>query len=814
MWQFRVSCEMSCKEVVMLKRSHVCSLICVLMLGLNVSVVPAGQSTVTTNQSLQINTNQSRWTVMAYLDGDNELEGYAIAKFMSMSQVGSSSNVTLLAQLDRIPEFNSSYGNWNDTKRFLITQGMTPIPTNAVQDLGEQDMGNLTTLTSFIRWGVENYTADHYFLILFDHGQGAVGTVGTGAVGVSGQLAAPPEGVDYANAPPRGLMYDHGDFLTTPELGRALDAARVKIDVLYIDGCYMAGLEVAYQIAEYVDVMVGYEGQGHGDLKDQVYDKFLASLVSNSSMTSTDIGVQVVTDFASIWSYGSYLVTCSAVDLTKLNSTGLVTATDNFATRLKALYTQNLTQIQTARNETESYGDQLNPYMQYSNSYADLYDFADRIYNSVLDSNLQLAASEVKSSLTATVISSRQYNYPHAHGLSVYFPENMSEWNWHRAYYLNCSFAIDTDWDEWLDSYYVSGITITSNPQGSGYVTVDDVAVTTPYTHAWVFGSTHRIAAVSSVSCGTGCQYFFTGWSDGGAQSHTITVPSRPTTYTATFQKEVTPIFNSAVRGLGGGIFYGQDVMGTWTGWTALPGFTAGSPGAVQCGGQLYFMVEGTGNTAGNGIFFGSVGTGSGLFSGWTQVPGATPSGPGLAADSSGNLYAAVTGTSGGIFLNTYSGGVWQGWIQLPGATSDGPAVAVTASTIYLAVRGMNSNGIYFGWITRSTMTFQGWFPVAGATPGKPGLAAVSDTEVYMTVQGMSNGVYLNMWNGASWAGWTTPAGGATPSGPSVLVSNGKVYLMVRGMDNSIYWSSGTWGGSWSTWTQIPAGTVSSPTLA
>ena len=745
---------------------------------------------------------------MAYLDGDNELEDYAIAKFVSMSQVGSSSNVTLLAQLDRIPEFDSSYGNWNDTKRFLITQGMTPTPENATQDLGELDMGDPNTLTSFIQWGVENYPADHYFLILFDHGQGAVGTVGTGAVGVSGQLAAPPEGVDYANAPPRGLMYDHGDFLTTPELAQALKAAGVTIDILFIDGCYMAGLEVAYQIAAYADVMVGYEGQGHGALKDPVYHNFLASLVSNSSMTSTDIGRQVVAEFASNWSYDSYLVTCSAIDLTKLRSTALVTATDNFATELKALYTQYSTKVQTARNETESYGDQLTPYVQYYNPYADLYDFADRIYNLVPDSSLKWAASEVKSNLTATVILSRQYNYPNAHGLSVYFPMNMSEWNWHRAYYLNCSFAIDTDWDEWLGAYYVS--TITSSPTGSGYVTVDGVAVKTPYTCPWVIGSTHTIAAVSPVGCGTGCQYVFTGWSDGGAQSHIVTVPSTPTTYTATFQKQVTQIVYSVVRGLDGGIFYGQDVVGTWAGWTQLPGVAAGSPGAVQCGDQLYLMVQGTSN----GIYFGSVSTGSGVFSGWTQVPGATPFGPGLAADSTCNLFMAVRGTSGGIYLNTYSGGVWNGWIQLPGATSDGPAVAVTASTIYLAVRGASNNGIYFGWITRSTMTFQGWFPVAGATPGKPGLAAVSDTEVYMTVQGMSNGVYLNMWNGASWAGWTTPAGGATPSGPSVLVSNGKVYLMVRGMDNSIYWSSGTWGGSWSTWTQIPAGTVSSPTLA
>jgi len=81
-------------------------------------------------------------------------------------------------------------------------------------------------------------------------------------------------------------------------------------------------------------------------------------------------------------------------------------------------------------------------------------------------------------------------------------------------------------------------ITITSNPTGSGYVTADRVAVKTPQTYSWVIGSTHTIAAVSPVSCGIGCQYVFTAWNDGGAQSHAITVPSSPTTYQATFQKQ------------------------------------------------------------------------------------------------------------------------------------------------------------------------------------------------------------------------------------------------------------------------------------
>ncbi len=81
-------------------------------------------------------------------------------------------------------------------------------------------------------------------------------------------------------------------------------------------------------------------------------------------------------------------------------------------------------------------------------------------------------------------------------------------------------------------------ITVTSSPTGSGYVTVDGSQVTTPYTLSWTVGSTHTFAAQSPVTCGPGCQYVWQSWSNGGSETQTITVPSTPTTYTATFQQQ------------------------------------------------------------------------------------------------------------------------------------------------------------------------------------------------------------------------------------------------------------------------------------
>ena len=94
--------------------------------------------------------------------------------------------------------------------------------------------------------------------------------------------------------------------------------------------------------------------------------------------------------------------------------------------------------------------------------------------------------------------------------------------------------------------------TITTFPAGLG-ITVDGTSYTAPQTFQWTAGASHTIAVSSPISGGTGIQYLFGSWSDSGAQSHSITVPSSATTYTANFttQYQLTTIENPPA---GGGI--------------------------------------------------------------------------------------------------------------------------------------------------------------------------------------------------------------------------------------------------------------------
>ena len=70
----------------------------------------------------------------------------------------------------------------------------------------------------------------------------------------------------------------------------------------------------------------------------------------------------------------------------------------------------------------------------------------------------------------------------------------------------------------------VVSVTITSNPPGSDFVLVDDIAITTPKTFNWVAGTNHKLEAYTPVSVDDGTRYIYTGWSDGGLPTHQYVV--------------------------------------------------------------------------------------------------------------------------------------------------------------------------------------------------------------------------------------------------------------------------------------------------
>jgi hypothetical protein len=82
-------------------------------------------------------------------------------------------------------------------------------------------------------------------------------------------------------------------------------------------------------------------------------------------------------------------------------------------------------------------------------------------------------------------------------------------------------------------------LTFTSNPVGAR-LAVGPAEGVTPFTRTVIQGSANSVSAVTP-QFSTGEARIFQSWSDGGAQTHVVTAPTRPTTYTATFLS-ATPV--------------------------------------------------------------------------------------------------------------------------------------------------------------------------------------------------------------------------------------------------------------------------------
>ncbi len=89
-------------------------------------------------------------------------------------------------------------------------------------------------------------------------------------------------------------------------------------------------------------------------------------------------------------------------------------------------------------------------------------------------------------------------------------------------------------------------LTFATNPPGL-VVSVGGSTQTAPFAKEAIVGATYSISTAASQQLGA-TSYAFAGWSDGGAHSHTITVPASDTTYTASF----TQVASSSLVGAWG----------------------------------------------------------------------------------------------------------------------------------------------------------------------------------------------------------------------------------------------------------------------
>jgi len=366
------------------------------------------------------------WTVMIYLDADNDLESAGINDINEMELVGSSSKVNIVVQADRIPNYNFSNDDWTTTRRYYITQDSDQMQINSLLiggDLGELNMGDPDTLVDFANWAVTEYPAEKYLLVIWNHGGG---------------FRSPAYSKGIAQDDTSGK-----DIITMSELEDALSAINVQmgknIDIVGMDACSMAMIEVAYQIKDYADILVTSEELEPGD--GWPYDTILAQLAANPTMSPTQLAIDIVDKY--IFSYPFKEVTQSAIDLSYM---------DDLAGQLSSMADSIRSDTLTSKDAYLNAAYSSQHYSDYYHDFIDLYDFCSKVYYYSNNFEVKAITLIVQQNLLNAVINS-DYNggiLSGSKGLSIYFPlykEYDSE------NYNNTNFAQDTFWNEMLLSF-------------------------------------------------------------------------------------------------------------------------------------------------------------------------------------------------------------------------------------------------------------------------------------------------------------------------------------------------------------------------
>lgn len=379
----------------------------------------------------QITVTRSRWTVMVYMAADNNLETYAIQDINEMETVGSTSEVSVVVQVDRSPGLDTSNGNWSGARRYFITKDAdrSIINSQLIQDLGPTDMAEPNTLKSFIHWATDNYTAEHYLLVLWDHGRGWR----TRTLATLGPRQVKAIFVDQSSGSEMSLL----------GLQQALEQSP-RTDILLFDACLMGMLEVAHSVMNCSDIMIASEE--NVPVQGQPYGGFLSKLTTDSQTTPEALSRTIVDRYVDYYSAYSGTFTLSAVNLLMLDD--LVSSADQLAGAILADMSDVRIGIQLAQANTQRFDYDQGEYRYYR----DLYDFA-RLVSENVTSNaaVRSAAAQLMSAVDSAVIYQRHHgsNVANSHGVSIYLPDP----GFMLSSYNEIEFSLATRWDELVSSY-------------------------------------------------------------------------------------------------------------------------------------------------------------------------------------------------------------------------------------------------------------------------------------------------------------------------------------------------------------------------
>jgi len=360
-----------------------------------------------------------KWTFMVYMSGDNNLDAWCVDLMNQIETVGSSTDIAVLTMLDRDDTGGIMYPpdepipQKYEENIYYVTrdEDLNNINSPIMWSDSEVNMGKPDTLVAFVNKSAYWFPAEHYALILMDHGHGF-------------------QGVIQDNQP--NNYYDvEGDWLEMPELKDALSTLKnnfdISIDLIGFHACLMGQVEVAYQINNLAQVFVASENLEYTD--SWPYHWILGNVTANPPTDAEELGTIIVTcygDYAEAYIYNAteypYGSDISAIDLSEIS---------NVAISISELGNWLKNNLDTYRSEIDWVREHVKEYYHDNEGLdsVDAYNMTQMFAQKINDTVLQQLCENVQQNITNAIVSHwNRYDAADSHGVSLFFPEQASDY--------------------------------------------------------------------------------------------------------------------------------------------------------------------------------------------------------------------------------------------------------------------------------------------------------------------------------------------------------------------------------------------------
>ena len=323
-------------------------------------------------------------TIMVYMCGADleSKSGMATRDITEMTKATLGDNINLILYTGGAKTWKNSVISASNNQIYQVVQGgLKRLADNA----GNGAMTDPNTLVSFIQFCKENYPANRYDLIFWDHGSGSV------------------QGYGYDEKNSRAGSMD------LAEIQGALKKGGLQYDFVGFDACLMATVETALMLDPYADYLIASEETEPGI--GWYYTDWLTKLSNNPSMSTLEIGKNIADDFVRTCasSCPGQSATLSVTDIGEVANTIPSKLTDFSKSIIRLIDEDSYKQVSQARSNTREFAtsakiDQI-----------DLAHFAINLGNAESTALSETIQKAVKYNRTST-------NMTNCYGLSVYFP--------------------------------------------------------------------------------------------------------------------------------------------------------------------------------------------------------------------------------------------------------------------------------------------------------------------------------------------------------------------------------------------------------